>query len=97
MDKLPLCQLNGLSNNGTIVQLSGVPQSQQYISTMSCMPWSSMEKHLSDDQSLQHSDPTKNKIIFSLLTANFEIFGNPIVVGHVDHGNCMVQHEETLK
>ena len=69
MDKLPLCQLNGLSNNGTIVQLSGVPQSQQYISTMSCMPWSSMEKHLSDDQSLPHSDPTKNKIIFSLLTA----------------------------
>ena len=97
MDKLPLCQLNGLSNNGTIVQLSGVPQSQQYISTMSCVPWSSMEKHLSDDQSLPHSDPTKNKIIFSLLTANFEIFVNPMVVGHVDHGHCMVKHEEALK
>ena len=67
MDKLPLCQLNGLSNNGTIEQLSGVPQSQKYISTMSCMPWSSMEKHLSDDQSLPHSDPTKNKIILVYL------------------------------
>ena len=61
---------------------------------MSCISWSSMEKHLSDDQTMTM---TKNKIIFSLLTANFEIFGNPIVVGHVDHGNCMVQHEETLK
>ena len=69
----------------------------QIMSTMSCISWSSMEKHLSDDQSLQHSDPTKNKIIFGLLTANFEIFVNPMVVGHVDHGHCMVKHEEALK
>ena len=38
-----------------------------------------------------------NKILFSLHTANFEISGNTMVVGHVDYGLCMVLHEETLK